>query len=95
MFVVPSVQNSTCSTQDSNCSAELGKIFKELFKVAPESLQDELKMSDLELWDSLRHMELISTIEQHFGVELSMDEISRMQSVCEIRKILAEKRPNP
>ena len=51
----------------------------------------EVTMADVEMWDSLRHMELIVAIEEKFGLQLEFDEISRMQSLGEIRRVVAEK----
>lgn len=48
-------------------------------------------MDDVSLWDSLRHMELIVAIEQKFGFELNFDEISSMNSIGGIRKLVDSK----
>jgi acyl carrier protein len=51
-------------------------------------------MKDVETWDSLKHMELIVCIEQTFCVELTFDEIVKMQNVGEIKRILNERGVN-
>jgi acyl carrier protein len=72
-------------------SLALDQIFQDLLKLTPGSIKDDISMADISLWDSLHHMELILTIEEKFGIELSFDEISKMQNIGEIRKIVAEK----
>jgi acyl carrier protein len=48
-------------------------------------------MKDVDAWDSLKQMELIVSLEQSFGVELSFDDIVAMQSVGEIKRVLRER----
>ncbi len=48
-------------------------------------------MKDVDAWDSLKHMELIVSLEETFGVNLNFDEIVRMQSVREIKRVLNER----
>jgi len=82
------MQTSSDLATDSD---KLDQIFQELFKLSPGQMQNEMTMADIELWDSLRHMELIVRIEKKLGIELSFDDISKMQNIGEIRKIVAKK----
>lgn len=63
----------------------------DVLQTPPEKITDELTMKDLEVWDSLKHMELVASLEQTFGVELTFDEIVAMQSVAEIKRVLRSK----
>ena len=56
-----------------------------------ERVTDELTMAEVETWDSLQHMNLIASLEQVFGVELTFEEIISMQSVGEIKRVLSSK----
>jgi acyl carrier protein len=49
-------------------------------------------MENCSSWDSLKHMELIATIEEQFDVSLSFDEIVTMKSYTAIKAVLTEKR---
>ncbi len=69
----------------------LDDVFHEFLKLPPGSLNDEMTMNDIDLWDSLRHMELIVAIEEKFGLELSFEEISTMHSIGAIRNLIASK----
>jgi len=51
----------------------------------------DLAMQDVDVWDSLKHMELIISLEQAFNLQLSFDEIVAMRSVREIKRVLAER----
>jgi len=49
-------------------------------------------MSMVDGWDSLKHMELIVTIENEFGIpKLEMDEIVEMTSIAKIKEVLQGK----
>ena len=56
-----------------------------------EKLNDQLTMKDIENWDSLKHMDLITSIEESLKIELSMDDIISMIDIKTIRKIVKEK----
>lgn len=63
----------------------------EMLALPRDRVDDDLAMKDVPAWDSLKHMELITGIEQAFGVELSFDEIVTMTSVGEIKRVIREK----
>lgn len=49
----------------------LKEIMSGLFKIPVDKISDSLAMKETDLWDSLKHMELIVSIEQTFGIELN------------------------
>lgn len=67
---------------------KLNQIFIETLKVSPEDAASNLGMDDVRNWDSLSHMNLIVTIENDFGIELSGDDIAEMITFDKIREIL-------
>jgi acyl carrier protein len=69
----------------------LKELMAELFKMPPDMITDTLTMRDTEVWDSLKHMELIVAIEQTFTIELTFDEIVAMQTVKDIKHLLQAK----
>jgi acyl carrier protein len=70
---------------------QVERVLVEVLQVAPSIITDELTMKDLEVWDSLKHMELVVSLEQSFNVQFTFDEIVTMQSVGAIKRILNEK----
>lgn len=70
---------------------QLTILMSELFRMQESEITDTLTMKDTEIWDSLKHMELIVSIEEEFNVQLTADEIVNMLNVKEIKQIL-EKR---
>lgn len=59
--------------------------------MTPESFSEHFAMQDHEQWDSLKHMELISALEDGFQVEFDFDEIIRMQDLDTIQRVLEGK----
>ena len=70
---------------------EIETLMADLFDIKTEDVTDSLTMANTDGWDSLKHMELIVSIEHTFGVELTFDEIVAMQTLKDIKKILKEK----
>ena len=62
-------------------------IFADVFnfqgQVTPQTSRAEVPK-----WDSLRHIALVTAIEENFGVSLSMDEMVEIRSVQDICNIL-------
>jgi acyl carrier protein len=67
-------------------------LLSQVLKLPATRITDDLTMSDLEAWDSLKHMELVVLLEKTFGFQLTFDEIVAMQSVGEIKRLLKAKR---
>ena len=72
----------------------INKLVTELFRIQSGEITDNLSMKDTDVWDSLKHMELIVSIEQEFKIELTFDEIVAMQNVGEIKRIVYDKVSN-
>lgn len=63
-------------------------IIAKLFGLPRAEVSAETSMKNTAAWDSLRHMELIVTIEQEYGVNLTEDDIISMVDVQSIFKVL-------
>jgi len=66
----------------------LESLLADVLQVSIATVTDELSMKDLEVWDSLKHMELIATLEDQLDVQLTFDEIVAMRSVGDIKRVL-------
>jgi acyl carrier protein len=66
-------------------------VLAEVLQLPPSEITDDLTMKDVEVWDSLKHMELIVALETALEVQLTFEEIVAMQSVREIKRVLAER----
>lgn len=72
-------------------SAMLNRIIANAIKLSPEQITPDFAMADVPAWDSLAHMELIVSLEEHFGIVLTPDEIVAMTSVAGIKQVLNNK----
>ena len=52
-----------------------------VLNVKTEDLSYESSMDEIEEWDSLNHLRLVSEIEESFGIEIPFDEIKNIQKV--------------
>jgi hypothetical protein len=52
---------------------------------------EELKLGDLEEWDSLGNFNLLLAFEEFYDIRFTRDEMVRMHSVASIIKVLASK----
>jgi acyl carrier protein len=60
-------------------------------KVPPSSILDTTSPETLRRWDSLRHIEVMTAVEDAYGVRFSTAEIVGATSVGEIRRLLRDK----
>ena len=71
--------------------AELEKIFAEALQEEQVTLSDETTAADVEGWDSVSNMIIISEVEKHFGLKLKLREIIRMKNVGALCDLIVEK----
>lgn len=63
------------------------KVFCDSFDISKDQL-DDLKYQDIDSWDSVGHMGLISTIEDVFNITLDSDDIIDFSSFAKGKDIL-------
>jgi acyl carrier protein len=69
----------------------VASIFEKAFKVEQEEFSPELVPEEVLLWDSLGHMNLVMELEEQFGLQFEVDEITEMSSAGKIIEILKSK----
>lgn len=70
---------------------KLTSVFQEVFSDNCLVLNDEMTANDVEKWDSLTHMLMISTVEEQFGVKFKLKELNKLKKVGDIIDTLEEK----
>lgn len=55
------------------------------------SINSNTEAADVEGWDSLAHINIVSQIESEFGVRFSLDELARFSAVGKIVEALQQK----
>ena len=66
-------------------------IFMEVFSVGEESLNDEFKQENVENWNSIHQLNLVSYIEESFDVMLDSEDILGLTSYSKGKEILVSK----
>jgi acyl carrier protein len=69
----------------------LHDVVARILKVPAASISDTTSPDTLPRWDSLKHLDLMTGIEDAYGVRFSTAAIVRARSVGEIRTLLREK----
>ena len=68
----------------------LNKVFRDVFDDEAIVVTDKTTANDIEDWDSLMHINLISEIEDEFAVHFRMKDITGMQNVGEMADKILE-----
>ena len=73
----------------------MNEIYEKLSEIFSDVFDDEITVTadttsgDIEDWDSLSHITLISAIEEAFGMRFSMKEVLGMANVGELAQIVS------
>jgi len=70
---------------------KLKQIMSNIFEINEDEVTDESSIDNVENWDSLRHLDLILSIEETFNVSVSEEEMVEMISFADIKHILRDK----
>jgi acyl carrier protein len=69
----------------------LHDVVARILKVPAASISDATSPETLPRWDSLTHLDLMTGIEDAYGIRFSTADIMRAKSVGEVRLLLREK----
>jgi acyl carrier protein len=72
---------------------KLVEIVAELFDLDPAAVDDALTPEDVELWDSMNHLRLVSAVEEEFQIKLSMQEIESIHNLGALRALIEQRAP--
>ena len=71
--------------------ARLDRVVQDVFDDSSIRVNPETTADDIEDWDSLEHITLISAVEREFRMKFKMGEISSMKNVGEMAAIIQER----
>jgi acyl carrier protein len=61
------------------------RIVIETLRIPEAHYKPDLKLGDVQEWDSIAHLDLVYAIEQEFSLRLSTDEIVALTGLAELR----------
>ena len=67
----------------------LTEVFRDVFDDDSIVIAADTTADDIEDWDSIEHITLIGAVEDEFGMKFKMGEVSGMNNVGEMMKIIA------
>tara|TARA_B100001057_G_scaffold122569_1_gene121436 strand:- start:3901 stop:4146 length:246 start_codon:yes stop_codon:yes gene_type:complete len=70
---------------------KLKDIFQNIFEDDKIELTDDLSAKDVENWDSLTHMILITEIEEKFEIKFSLKDLNQLEDVGNLIQIISIK----
>ncbi|MEG1847563.1 MAG: acyl carrier protein [Lachnospiraceae bacterium] len=68
----------------------LNGVFRDVFDDDSITVTETTTADDIEAWDSLEHINLISAVEQEFSVKFTMGQVVTMKNVGEMAAIIME-----
>jgi acyl carrier protein len=69
----------------------LNQVFRRVFKDDSITVSRETTARDIEGWDSLTHLDLITETETEFGIEITGFEVMNLKNVGDLIDLLATK----
>lgn len=70
---------------------KITEIFGEVFSDNNIVINDEMTANDVENWDSLTHMLMITQVEEAFGIKFKLKELNKLKKVGDIISLVEEK----
>jgi acyl carrier protein len=70
---------------------KLNDVFHDVFDDDEIVVHPNLTANDVDGWDSLRHVRLLLTVEQTFGVKFSASEAIRLNNVGDLAQLVESK----
>jgi len=70
---------------------KLKSVFQKVLEEKDITITRELTAQDIEKWDSLRHIQLISEVETTFGIKFKLREIMHMNNVGDLIDLIDAK----
>ena len=66
-------------------------IFRTVFKDGNIVLREDMTADDVETWDSLTHMAMISEVEKCFSIKFKLKELNKLRQVGDLIAIVESK----
>ena len=70
---------------------KLTAVFREVFNDDTIVARDEMTAADVETWDSLTNMLMISSVEKTFNIKIKLREINKLETVGNLIDLISSK----
>ncbi|WP_202949378.1 acyl carrier protein [Sphingomonas sp. PAMC 26621] len=69
---------------------KLKSVIATVLEIDPADIDDDSSMDTIEKWDSIKHMDLILSLEEEFGVSVPDEEAGELTSYALIKLVMKE-----
>ncbi len=69
--------------------------FGDLFSVDPAVIDDESRRGELEGWDSLGHVDLVSELEKRFSIHIDSEDALEIETFADARRVVLKLTARP
>jgi acyl carrier protein len=76
-------------------TGKLKSVFQKVLEENDITITREMTAQDIEKWDSLRHIQLISEVERAFGIKFKLREVLGMKNVGDLIDLIYTKQEVP
>lgn len=66
---------------------KIAGLFSEIMEIPISELNDSISYNSDPTWDSLRHLQLISELEDEFDIEFCLEDITSMRTYKEVKEL--------
>jgi len=70
-------------------NTKLAEIVAEIFFLDEDEVKPELTPDDVDLWDSLNHLRLVTAVEEAFNIKFSMSDIESIDRISKLNALVA------
>jgi len=81
--------------REEEITGKLKSVFQKVLEENDITITREMTAQDMEKWDSLRHIQLISEVERAFGIKFKLREVLSMKNVGDLVDLIHTKQGVP
>ena len=70
--------------------SKIQELMATVFEMSPVDINENSNQDNIDCWDSVRHLDLVTTIEEEFDIEFPIEEIGNLISFKLITTIVKE-----
>jgi len=67
------------------------EICSDIFNIENLDIDSNTNSTEIDQWDSLNHLNLMSSIEEEFNIKFDFEEIGSLKNIGDIVKIISQK----
>ncbi len=65
-------------------------MFARVLEVSPDEIHDLSSPENMDVWDSLKFMQLVTEFEAEFALTLDVENITKLKSFADFKRLLSE-----